>query len=72
MRVTTGSTYRNFTSSVNNVHLKLNKSMNKITTGVLNSIKNRYIGLKGLLVREGVISHNGCSVVHKVGERVVL
>ena len=33
MRVTTGSTYRNFTSSVNNVHLKLNKSMNKITTG---------------------------------------
>lgn len=33
MRVTTGSTYRNFTSSVNDVHLKLNKSMNKITTG---------------------------------------
>ena len=26
MRVTTGSTYRNFTSSVNDVHLKLNKS----------------------------------------------
>ena len=33
MRVTTNSTYRKFTSSVNDVHLKLNKSMNKITTG---------------------------------------
>ena len=33
MRVTNASTYRKFTSSVNNVHLKLNKSMNKITSG---------------------------------------
>ncbi len=33
MRVTTNSTYRKFTASVNDVHLKLNKSMNKITTG---------------------------------------
>lgn len=33
MRVTTNSTYRKFTSSVNDVHLRLNKSMNKITTG---------------------------------------
>lgn len=32
MRVTNANTYRNFTSSVNNVHLTLNKSMNKITT----------------------------------------
>lgn len=33
MRVTTSSTYRNFTTSVNNVHLNLNKSMNKISSG---------------------------------------
>lgn len=33
MRVTNASTYRKFKSSVNNVHLKLNKSMNKITSG---------------------------------------
>lgn len=33
MRVTTNSTYRKFTSSVNDVHLRLNKSINKITTG---------------------------------------
>lgn len=33
MRVTNASTYRNFTTSVNNVHLKLNKSMNKISSG---------------------------------------
>ncbi len=33
MRVTNASTYRNFTSSVNNVHLALNKSMNKISSG---------------------------------------
>lgn len=33
MRVTNASTYRKFTSSVNDVHLKLNKSMNKITSG---------------------------------------
>ena len=51
MRVTTGSTYRNFTSSVNNVHLKLNKSMNKITTGAAyekaaDSPLSYYIGQK--------------------------
>lgn len=33
MRVTNASTYRNFTTSVNNVHLALNKSMNKISSG---------------------------------------
>ncbi|MEY8337073.1 flagellar hook-basal body protein [Lachnospiraceae bacterium 62-35] len=33
MRVTTASTYRNFTGSVNDVHLKLNKSLNKVSTG---------------------------------------
>ena len=33
MRVTNASTYRNFTSSVNNVHLALNKSMNKVSSG---------------------------------------
>ncbi len=33
MRVTTSSTYRNFTTSVNNVHFNLNKSMNKVSTG---------------------------------------
>ncbi len=32
-RVTNASTYRNFTSSVNNVHLALNKSMNKVSSG---------------------------------------
>ena len=51
MRVTTGSTYRNFTSSVNDVHLKLNKSMNKITTGAAyekaaDSPLSYYIGQK--------------------------
>lgn len=34
MRVTNATTYRKFTSSVNDVHVKLNKSMNKITSGV--------------------------------------
>ncbi len=33
MRVTNASTYRNFTTAVNNVHLKLNKSMDKISSG---------------------------------------
>lgn len=33
MRVTNATTYRNFTASVNNVHLALNKSMNKISSG---------------------------------------
>jgi len=33
MRVTNASTYRNFTTSVNQVHLNLNKSMNKISSG---------------------------------------
>ena len=33
MRVTTPATYRKFTSSVNDVHLRLNKSMTKITSG---------------------------------------
>lgn len=33
MRVTNATTYRKFTSSVNDVHVKLNKSMNKITSG---------------------------------------
>ena len=33
MRVTNASTYRNFTASVNNVHLALNKSMNKVSSG---------------------------------------
>ncbi len=33
MRVTNASTYRNFTTSVNNVHLTLNRSMNKISSG---------------------------------------
>lgn len=33
MRVTNASTYKNFTTSVNNVHLALNKSMNKISSG---------------------------------------
>lgn len=34
-RVTSTSTYRNFTTSVNNVHSNLNKSMNKISSGEL-------------------------------------
>lgn len=34
-RVTNASTYRNYTSSVNNVHLTLNKSMNKVSSGEL-------------------------------------
>lgn len=33
MRVTNGSMYRKFTSSVNDVHYKLNKSMTKISSG---------------------------------------
>lgn len=33
MRVTNNTTYRNFTTSVNNVHANLNKSMNKISSG---------------------------------------
>ena len=33
MRVTNASTYRNYTSSVNNVHANLNKSLNKISSG---------------------------------------
>lgn len=33
MRVTSTSTYRNFTNSVNDVHGKLNKSMNKVSSG---------------------------------------
>lgn len=33
MRVTNASTYRNFTTAVNNVHLNLNKSMDKISSG---------------------------------------
>ncbi|MBR5509242.1 MAG: flagellin [Lachnospiraceae bacterium] len=33
MRVTHAATYRKFTSSVNSVHSKLNKSMNKISSG---------------------------------------
>lgn len=33
MRVTNASTYRNFTTSVNNVHSRLNKSMDKISSG---------------------------------------
>lgn len=35
MRVTNAATYRNFTTSVNNVHLTLNRSMNKISSGEL-------------------------------------
>lgn len=33
MRVTNSTTYRNFTSSINDVHSKLNKSMNKVSSG---------------------------------------
>ena len=33
MRVTNSSTYRNYTTSLNSVHLKLNKSMTKISSG---------------------------------------
>lgn len=33
MRVTNTSTYRNYTSSINNVHANLNKSLNKIASG---------------------------------------
>lgn len=33
MRVVNSATYRNFTSSVNSVHSKLNKSMNKVSSG---------------------------------------
>lgn len=33
MRVTTSATYRKFNSSLNSVHSKLNKSMNKISSG---------------------------------------
>lgn len=33
MRVTNSSTYRNFTSSINEVHSMLNKSMNKVSSG---------------------------------------
>jgi len=35
MRVTTSSTYRNFTTSVNNVHFNLIKSMNKVKNKLL-------------------------------------
>lgn len=33
MRVTNASTYRNYTSQINDVHANLNKSMNKISSG---------------------------------------
>ncbi len=33
MRVTNTATYRNYTSSINNVHANLNKSLNKISSG---------------------------------------
>ena len=33
MRVTNTSTYRNYTSGVNNVHAALNKSFNKVSSG---------------------------------------
>lgn len=33
MRVVNSTTYRNFTNSVNDVHSKLNKSMNKVSSG---------------------------------------
>lgn len=33
MRVTNNATYRNFTTSVNDVHAQLNRSMNKISSG---------------------------------------
>lgn len=33
MRVTNASTYRNYTSSINNVHANLNKSLNRISSG---------------------------------------
>lgn len=33
MRVTNSATYRNFTSSVNDVHAQLNRSMNKLSSG---------------------------------------
>lgn len=33
MRVTTAATYRKYTDSVNSVHSKLNKSMNKVSSG---------------------------------------
>lgn len=33
MRVTNSSYYRNFTNSINNVHGRLNKSMNKVSSG---------------------------------------
>ena len=33
MRVTTTAAYRNFSGSVNDVHSRLNKSMNKISSG---------------------------------------
>ncbi len=33
MRVTNSATYRNYTSSVNDVHAQLNRSMNKISSG---------------------------------------
>lgn len=33
MRVVNSSTYRSFTSSINDVHSKLNKSMNKVSSG---------------------------------------
>ena len=33
MRVTNSSYYRNFTNSINDVHGRLNKSMNKVSSG---------------------------------------
>ncbi|MGL5436388.1 MAG: flagellar hook-basal body protein [Lachnospiraceae bacterium] len=33
MRVTNAASYRNFTSSINDIHSKLNKSMNKVSSG---------------------------------------
>ena len=33
MRVTNSSYYRNFTNSINDVHSRLNKSMNKVSSG---------------------------------------
>lgn len=73
MRVTTSSTYRNFTTSVNNVHLNLNKSMNKISSGeayenAAESPLNYYAGKK--IDNQYQDTLNKISVIKNVQNRI--
>lgn len=73
MRVTTLSTYRNFTTSVNNVHLNLNKSMNKVSSGkayesAAESPLNYYTGKK--IDNQYQDTLNKISVIKNVQNRI--